>query len=63
MGQAFELQAISSEQRPGLYHVVGYDISNVNLPFEPNSLRLEGNGNRGQWAGAALFNITARISK
>jgi RNA polymerase sigma factor (sigma-70 family) len=63
MGQIFELQTISSEQRPGLYHIVGYDISGVEPPFEPNSLRIEGNGSRGPWAGAALFNITARISQ
>lgn len=63
MGQVFELQTISSEQRPGLYHVVGYDVSGVDLPFEPNSLRLEGNGSRGPWAGAALFSISARISQ
>ncbi len=63
MGQTFELQTISNEKYVGLYHVFGYDMSGVNPPFEPNSLRLEGNGSRSPWAGATLFNIKARISK
>jgi len=62
-GQEHELGTFSSVQPVNLYQIVGYDISGVNLHFEPSALRLEGNGSRGPWAGAALFNITARISK
>jgi RNA polymerase sigma factor (sigma-70 family) len=62
-GQKYQLEAIPRIRRVGVYQVVGYDVSDLSLPFEPRALRLEGNGSRGPWAGAALFDVKARISQ
>jgi hypothetical protein len=60
-GREYQLGDTAQIKRVGLWQVSGYDISGVEIPFEPCAVRLEGVSSRGPWGGAALFNIKAHV--
>ena len=43
-------------------HRVSFDITNLEVPFEPVGIRLEGRGLEGQWKAPVVFSLEAQIS-
>jgi RNA polymerase sigma-70 factor (ECF subfamily) len=45
------------------YRLTGFDISGLSLPFKPRALRFVGTNNEGNWGGAELYAVRARVSR
>jgi hypothetical protein len=63
-GQEIQLTSTPSYQHFGDgYQLVGFDISDLSLPFEPRALRIVGKDGAGLWGGAELAAVWARASQ
>lgn len=66
-GAGQEVQITSAPIRSGFfrsgYQLTGFDISGLPLPFKPRAVRFVGADDKGQWGGAELYSIRARVSR
>lgn len=63
-GQEVQLNSpVSYQNFGGGYRMVGFDISNLSLPFEPRAVRIVGVDDSGPWSGEELYAAWARVSR